>query len=499
MLHFEVQTKRGQRADYGLTVKKPGQFPSFVLVFNNDWNDYSYRTWFCLFYFDTDERRHCIGEFKLIKRGVTNTFDALDKLFDGPLSDEFCSLGIESTFYANIYEAFKDKDVIHELLTSLRDCAYNQNIYEEFAEDEGFNTSLLREDSSRQAIKEAAFMLSGKDKTAAYSFNLHFSPDYLEGVYTDWNVKLLYDAPPFMRMVGLIGDNGVGKTQMMKMLLSKIIANDPQDQSVPLFRSCLAISSTPFDRYDNIHVARPRIPFQNFTIEQNTNYTENELRDCINVIKTRPLIYTKSMALLYKEALEELLGENVGDFLRYNEETKDFDLDNDLLHQQISILSSGQLHIFYLLTFIHAHIHLTSLLVIDEPEVHMHPQLIVSFMTMLGSILERFRSYAVIATHSPLIIREMVGQNVYLMRTVDGKIPNVSKVVFETFGADASDLYMNIFHFDERMSSLYRYIRRLGRNVPYEKALQTILKYAPDLGLNARLSIRDYIESEEDA
>ena len=105
----------------------------------------------------------------------------------------------------------------------------------------------------------------------------------------------------------------------------------------------------------------------------------------------------------------------------------------------------------------------------------MHPQIIVSFMTMLGGILTRFRSYAVIATHSPLIVREMVGQNVYLMRQVDGGIPNVSKVAFETFGADASELYMNIFQYDEKMSSFYRYVKHLGRDKSYKDALSYIM------------------------
>ena len=93
----------------------------------------------------------------------------------------------------------------------------------------------------------------------------------------------------------------------------------------------------------------------------------------------------------------------------------------------------------------------------------------------------------------------MVGQNVYLMTIVEGNIPNVGKVGFETFGADASELFMNIFHYDERMSSFYYYIKDLGKNKSYEKAISYIMKYAPKLGLNARLSIRDYLDDHSDA
>ena len=134
------------------------------------------------------------------------------------------------------------------------------------------------------------------------------------------------------------------------------------------------------------------------------------------------------MIQVYKEAIDEQLGEQVGAILTYNKDQDIYILNKDYLHELINNMSSGQLHIFNLLTYIHAYIHLSSLIVIDEPEVHMHPQIIVSFMTMLGSILNKFRSFAIIATHSPLVVREIVGQNVYVMRLLDGGIPNVSKV-----------------------------------------------------------------------
>lgn len=500
MLHFEVQTKQGQRADYGGTVLYPSMFPSFVLVFNDDWNDYSYYTWFCLFYFDDQKCRHNIGEFKLMRRGESNTFDILDKSFEGHLDDDFCSLGIEPTYYSEIYRLFHDTTVINELLISLRDCAYDHNIYEEFCNDDIFKTSLLREDSSQQAVWEANFLLSGKDKHAAYSFTLHFAPDYLNGAYTDWVVPLTYDALPFMRPVGLIGNNGVGKTQMLKTLIENLVYKHSKPTVQPLFRSCLAISSTPFDKYEKISSGDLRIPYQCFSIEQDAKYTPDAIKSSIKTIFDRPLIHRKPMVQLYKESVDALLGRHIGGFLKYSEETDTYICDDKYLMEQIRIMSSGQLHIFNLLTFIYAHIHLSSLLVIDEPEVHLHPQIIVSFMTMLGNILGRFRSFAVIATHSPLIVREIVGQNVYLMRMVEEGIPNVSKVAFETFGSDPSELYMQLFQFDERVSSFYQYVKNIAKKKKnYHDVLALFERYAPNLSLNARLSIRDIFEDVADA
>jgi hypothetical protein len=381
MLHFEVQDKWRERADYSPSVKEPSQYPSFVLVFNNDWNDYSYKTWFCLFYFDKECDIHKLGEFKLIKRDTKNTFETLDEKFDGSLGSEYCSLGITPEYYDNIYSLFSTTTTANDLLTNLCDCAYNPIIYEKFAEEEGFMLSLLREESSSQAIIEAPFLLSGKDKEAAYSFSLHFAPNYLKGAYTDWNVRLLYKAPRFMRTVGLIGENGVGKTQMLKTLVESLISEIKNGQSQPLFRSCLTISSTPFDGYDDIAVnfEKYRIPYKCFSIEQNIESTEANILSCIKTIFKKPLIHSKSAIETYKDSVDTFLGEDTGNFLIYDINSEEYILDPKRLHEVISILSSGQLHILNLMTFIYAHIHLSSILIIDEPEVHMHPQIIVLF------------------------------------------------------------------------------------------------------------------------
>lgn len=494
-LHFEVQLKKSLRSDHSKSVVKPSQFPSFVLVFNDDWNDYSYRTWFCLYYYGEDKVQHRIGEFKLMCRDKVNTYDELNEKFDGALSDNFCSLGIEPSYYSNMYKLFKGSLIMDQLLYSLRDCAYDQNIYEEFKEDDAFKSSLLREDSSSQAINEASYLLSGGNKAAAYSFSVHFAPEYLKGAFTEWQVKLLNDAPSFMRMVGLIGDNGVGKTQILKNLIGSLTSPECPLEPLPLFRSCLAINSTPFDRYDDIK-GPYRIHYHNFTFEQNRESTEKKIVSCIDIINQRPLINKQPMIQLYKESLDNILGPEIGDAII---NINDYSLNKKGLHEQINIMSSGQLHILQLLTFIHAYIKLSTLLVIDEPEVHMHPQFVVLFMAMLGRILSNFRSFAVIATHSPLVIREMARRNVYHMNIVEGNIPHIGKVSFETFGADASELYLSIFHYDERMSSFYYYIRDLGKKKSYDEAISYIMKYAPELSLNARLSIRDYLEQKEDA
>lgn len=98
-LHFEVQTKEGKRSDYIDSVKQPKCYPCFILVFNWNWRDHDYNTWFFLFYFASATDKKKIGELKIMNSAQKNTMDALPEKFDAPLDDSFCSLGINTNYY----------------------------------------------------------------------------------------------------------------------------------------------------------------------------------------------------------------------------------------------------------------------------------------------------------------------------------------------------------------------------------------------------------------
>ena len=72
-IHFEVQTKCGQRSDHIASVKKPGRYPCFVLNHNSDWNDYGCYTWYSLFYFNSSKNSDFIGELKIMNKDKDDT------------------------------------------------------------------------------------------------------------------------------------------------------------------------------------------------------------------------------------------------------------------------------------------------------------------------------------------------------------------------------------------------------------------------------------------
>jgi len=114
-----------------------------------------------------------------------------------------------------------------------------------------------------------------------------------------------------------------------------------------------------------------------------------------------------------------------------------------------------------------------SLLLIDEPETHLHPNLISDFMRILAALLVRHQSIALIATHSPFVVRELPGRCVHIVRVDDDRIPTVGGAFLRTLGASVDRLAIDIFG-DAESQQLNRDLaaKIAGRGLSYEEVRQ---------------------------
>lgn len=109
------------------------------------------------------------------------------------------------------------------------------------------------------------------------------------------------------------------------------------------------------------------------------------------------------------------------------------------------ILSSGQQTFVDLVINILSLIKLNSLILIDEPENTLHPNLEVDFMRILQSILNDFDSFAIIATHSATIVREVPSEFVHVIKLNELSQPVINPPSIKTFGADIGTITNYIF------------------------------------------------------
>lgn len=507
-MRFEVYPKASQRADHLNSVVTPEVTPCFELVHNSDWNDFGYFSWFSLWYIPTVGQETFIGDVKIIHTCSLDTFDVVPRCFESPLPSEFCSLGCNSNYYINLLRVLENKEQVYQLLISLRDVAFDVTIREEFENTTPYTASLLRDYSSQKALNEAKLLLEGRSEEEIFSFSYSFNVPYNVGSDIHWNVKMPYRPKRFQRIYGIIGENGIGKTSMLRKYVEDYISVELGGfNQKPLFNAINVISSVVSDNYPVLpHVNG--IHYNYFPLEQIRENDDRILGTARRIADSKCLVNNVSKLEIYQQTLCTILGERAEALFGYvtlapdsaGETRQKLILIDESLRNLLVTLSSGQLHILSLVTCLIADMHLSSLVIIDEPEVHLHPSTIVEFMLSLSDLLKKFNSYAIIATHSPLIVREIINDNVYQLYKTTDNIPLLSKVHFDTFGEDISFLYRKIFGYDENQSIFTSIVTTLASKYNEWDTEQIVEKLSSTLpmNLNARLRIFDIVSKIRD-
>ena len=107
-------------------------------------------------------------------------------------------------------------------------------------------------------------------------------------------------------------------------------------------------------------------------------------------------------------------------------------------------LSSGQRLFVYIAINVVGAMKENSLIVIDEPELFLHPTLEIEFISLLKRVLRPFRSKAILATHSLSITREVPSKCVHIFRDEEDGLEIVPPP-FETFGGNVQRISSYVF------------------------------------------------------
>lgn len=107
-------------------------------------------------------------------------------------------------------------------------------------------------------------------------------------------------------------------------------------------------------------------------------------------------------------------------------------------------LSSGQRLFVYMVINIVGQIRAESLIVVDEPELFLHPTFELEFIFLLKKVLAAFNSKAILATHSLTIAREIPANCMHVYRI--GKYGlEIDHPPFETFGGNIQRISSYVF------------------------------------------------------
>ena len=459
------------------------------------WDDYGHKTSFKLHYIDQDGKNLSVGKVKICKKNENKTLDVIPMSFLS-LDSNYCSLGQDTSYYSNL-KIILGEDAM-AFLYAMRDAAAFSRISDDFENDSGFRHSLLRDNSADIALNLGRYVLAGFDPDErvnfTYNTQLAYAPDF------NFNIKFdfgrINQEDNFNRVIAIIGENGTGKTSLLSNL-AKSIANQQKDcflPHYPMFTKVVAASYSIFDKFYDIDARA--FNFEYCGMHNN----EGGLMD-LEQLKARhkrnaETINALNRGLCLKKFLDNILPNDMLESL-FEKDRRETRFKYNVYEDYYGKMSSGQTMLTNLIIDITANVRSNCLIMIDEPEVHLHPNAITQIINVVNLVCDRFSSCCIMATHSPLVIQSLLSRNVLIMeRDIDG-MPVVRQMRVESLGENLSTINEEIFSNGQR-DKYYRQLieKAVEGKESMEQVLQELQNGELPMSLTSYMLIDKYLNHD---
>lgn len=487
--------------------------PPCVLLERTTWDDHDYKTLFRAFHVTGQDPPVPLGRVKILEKGKRSP-----SLPSGPfetLADTFCSLGQEPQYYERLTESL-GLEGAREALTALRDLALAPEVPENLRGEAGIKKSLLRFANAELARAEARRLLGLGEAPAAGPLGFTFSCK-LEGFLDAHRIDFSF--PPgkddrLGRIMAIAGRNGTGKTQIVARLaqVSSGLSDDPRVGKLePEQRARVVVVS--FNTFDRFTAPRNYVPGGDYMYyglrtpparaggertrgEADIDRALHRLRDSVERIwKLGPSYHADWRHFLGNTGVFENEPGLVDPFQAPALDPHEMGSRIDDFIERLKTASSGHQLLVFIVTALVESVRERSLVLLDEPETHLHPRLLSTLLRLLYDMLTKRDAYAVIATHSPIVLQEIPGRSIRLLRiasrTAEGAFPSVKPYPRESFGEDLEEIVLHAFGVEEGDRS-YRTILEQLVGEGLDRA-QIEGKF-DGLGLRAKLLLRDLLE-----
>lgn len=514
-MRFVVQKQGG---------RPPQSFPHVVLVQDN-WDDYGYKTTFqATLHLSADEALD-LGNLKIMRRSQQGGFTEMPSGEFDELGEDYGSLGADVDFYETLYK--QGRSIYRPFLQGLRDVAFDDDAKAGVEDLEGYRVSLLRFSGAERTIADASKLFKTTKlptKRRSVGFRVKFKTRVALNAnrFTiEFDFRRQGRLPN--RVNALIGYNGTGKTRLLSNLA--IVASgygyankeDVLEQAAgrfvgtqPPFKTVVVISYSAFDTFvlpGSTRTEKERLKekgdifgyvycglrerVENIEADVPHSYrlrtpeeTEREFLSALD--RVRDADRMDALLDILKPLLRDPSFLRIGLTQLYTNQNA-----NDL-GSLFRELSSGHKVVLKIVTELTAHIADSepTLVLIDEPETHLHPPLLAAFLKSVRACLDRFDGYAVIATHSPVVLQETPARYVHVLRRAADHSRVVSASI-ETFAESIGLITQEVFNLGDGTTDWHDTLRDLARRHDLEEIEQL---FGRPLGFAARsyvLSVRN--------
>lgn len=433
-------------------------YPTVVLVWDN-WDDYGYKTSFNAYLHLSPSEVLDLETVKILCYEYANEpYTTVLPKHGKSLGPDLCSLGNNQDYYEKLNDI--DRDVRDVYLKAMNDVAFDRSLKQRFEVRPGFDESLLRNPSAEAALEYAQFLLSSDSEISQSVQFTYVTPD-------DAALRLRFNSSQLLpgRMNAIIGYNGVGKTTVLAAIAQ--VAATPVDhrhyhhipaeygrfdESSQRFSTTIAVSYSAFDSFEMPTPDDKRVNYFYFGLRRqggdpNLHELKSKKERLEELTKALSFISTNKQRSALTDALRPLMREP--SFRKSNSDLSFFD---ETWQEEFEALSSGHQIALAIVVQLVAYMEINSLALIDEPESHLHPPLVAALMKGIGIALEKTSSFAILATHSPVVIQEIPASCVHVLRR-SGDIRRFVKPARETYGENLGVLTAEVFNMDNTESS----------------------------------------------
>lgn len=378
----------------------------------------------------------------------------------------------------------------NELLLFLNDLVAKKqkNEYSDWLESaidtQLFKLGFMRNSEPFFAYHNAESILNGLEEERfdkiSNKLNLTFK---LNSFQSSHNITLKYEHNSLIpkRINILIGKNGLGKSQALKMFCrsalrykneEKILVDENSYDGRPMINRLLAIG-TPGETSNTFpaeRISTQKLYYRRLNLTRNgrTKTSRGTIELIVQLARSGEYIGTEDRWSIFLQSLDKAFGidnivlqlkdgshcsidklqkRNIGEQnrlellsnLNYKSEPA-FAYDDNYYP-----LSSGQLTFFKFALLSSLYIENGSFVLMDEPETHLHPNLISDFIDLLDFLLEKTGSYALLATHSAYLVREVSREQVHVFKIDEEKNISVVPPRLRTFGANVDRISEFVF------------------------------------------------------